>query len=62
MGKSKQKKTRTKAPHPYKRIMQDGDKDWNHPCNSCGELPTVYPTGLCGPCCFGEADTAGGNW
>lgn len=31
-------------------------------CEVCGELPTVENTGLCGPCCFGEASTAGGNW
>jgi len=42
--------------------LQDGDQDWTTKCQLCGELPTVHPTGLCGPCCFGEADTAGGNW
>jgi hypothetical protein len=32
-------------------------------CESC-EAKTVLEakTGLCGPCCFGEADTANGNW
>lgn len=42
--------------------MNDGDKDWATECENCGSLPTVHPTGLCGPCCFGEADTLGGNW
>jgi len=31
-------------------------------CMICGQNPTVGNTDLCGPCCFGEADTAGGNW
>lgn len=56
------RKKKTKAPNPYKRAVQDGDKDWETPCSNCGEVPTVVPTSLCGPCCFGEADTAGGNW
>lgn len=31
-------------------------------CLVCGAVPTVEETGLCGPCCFGEAETIGGNW
>lgn len=42
--------------------MKDGDKDWNTPCEVCGQKPTMHPTGLCGPCCTGEAETLGGNW
>ena len=42
--------------------LKDGDKDWNDKCINCGETPTVHPTNLCGPCCFGEAETFGGNW
>jgi len=42
--------------------LKDGDKDWNTGCQVCGQKPTVHPTQLCGPCCFGEAETAGGNW
>jgi hypothetical protein len=42
--------------------LKDGDKDWDTPCQICGAKPTVHPTELCGPCCFGEAATAGGNW
>lgn len=42
--------------------LKDGDKNYETPCQNCDELPTVHPTDLCGPCCFGEAATAGGNW
>lgn len=32
-------------------------------CASCGlETALVEEVGLCGPCCFGEAETAYGNW
>lgn len=37
-------------------------KNFDVPCANCGQKPTVGNTELCGPCCFGEADTAGGNW
>lgn len=36
--------------------------DWTRKCEVCGETPVVNQTGLCGPCTFGEAETAGGNW
>lgn len=36
--------------------------DWSHTCEVCGATPVVPSTGLCGPCTFGEAETAGGNW
>lgn len=42
--------------------MEDGDKDYATKCEVCEATPTVHPTGLCGPCCFGEADTINGNW
>lgn len=42
--------------------LKEGDADWSTPCQSCDEVPTVHPTRLCGPCCFGDAHTAGGNW
>jgi hypothetical protein len=45
-----------------KHSRKDGDKNWDEQCMNCGESPTVHPTGLCGPCCFGEAETYGGNW
>lgn len=31
-------------------------------CENCGSSPVVTVTGLCGPCTWGEADTAGGAW
>lgn len=37
-------------------------KNWDVKCLVCGATPTVQATELCGPCTFGEADTAGGNW
>ena len=36
--------------------------DWTRRCQVCSATPVVNATGLCGPCTFGEADTAGGNW
>lgn len=36
--------------------------DWSRTCELCGASPVVPATGMCGPCTFGEADTAGGNW
>jgi len=41
---------------------KEGDKDWDTECEVCEGKPTVHPTGLCGPCCFGEAATINGNW
>lgn len=38
------------------------DHNYQVACSVCGAKPTVADTGLCGPCCFGEADTVGGNW
>lgn len=37
-------------------------EDWSRQCETCGGLPVVQATGLCGPCTFGESGTAGGNW
>lgn len=39
-----------------------GLQDWSRGCETCGAKPVVMATGLCGPCTFGEAETAGGNW
>ncbi len=41
---------------------EDTKPDWTGKCLLCGESPIVPLTGMCGPCTFGEADTAGGNW
>lgn len=37
-------------------------KDYRTQCLVCGATPTVHPLELCGPCCFGEAETINGNW
>lgn len=36
--------------------------DWSKKCEVCGNSPIVPMTGMCGPCTFGESETAGGNW
>lgn len=36
--------------------------DWNGKCINCDASPIVPLTDMCGPCTFGEAATAGGNW
>ena len=47
-------------------VLKENDKrmepDWDHECEVCGATPVVPLTGMCGPCTFGEADTAFGNW
>ncbi len=40
----------------------DMEPDWTRVCENCGASPVVPITGMCGPCSFGEASTAGGNW
>jgi hypothetical protein len=40
----------------------DLEPDWSGKCEVCGASPIIPATGLCGPCSFGEADTADGNW
>jgi hypothetical protein len=40
----------------------DVQPDWSKKCSTCGATPVVPITGLCGPCTFGDASTAGGNW
>ena len=53
----------------HERLMAERDaedeafeKDYSSVCEVCGANPVVRATGLCGPCTFGEADTADGNW
>lgn len=47
-------------------VLEDGDPrivpNWSKKCSVCGASPILPLTGLCGPCTFGEADTAEGNW
>ena len=42
--------------------IESSEPDWEGQCENCGQSPTHPLTGLCGPCTFGEAETAGGNW
>jgi hypothetical protein len=44
------------------RLPKNMRPDWTAMCENCGASPIVPETGLCGPCTFGEADTADGNW
>lgn len=44
-----------------KRAKEKG-KVWGK-CESCGQKTVlVKEVVLCGPCCFGEAETFNGNW
>jgi hypothetical protein len=45
---------------PMKPI--ETEPDYGHCCEVCGSSPVVPMTGMCGPCTFGEAGTAVGNW
>lgn len=45
-----------------KAVDKETEPDWNGKCENCGASPIVPCTGLCGPCTFGEAETANGNW
>lgn len=40
----------------------DATPDYQTECIVCGSVPTLPLTGMCGPCTFGEADTANGEW
>lgn len=42
--------------------LEDVRPDWTRTCFVCSATPIVPLTGMCGPCTFGEASTAGGNW
>ena len=54
----------TQQKEPIKKPKQKPDTkpDWGGKCEVCGASPIVPATGMCGPCTFGEAETAGGNW
>ncbi len=55
-----------KNPNPIEISRKATDSrtepDWTGKCENCDQSPVVTATGLCGPCTFGEAETAGGNW
>ncbi len=54
------KKKEPKAPKTSD--TKDGEANWQGKCCVCGQSPTVGGTDLCGPCCFGEAETVAGNF
>jgi len=62
MTKQKNKKRAREKRREATQPDSDTAPNWEGKCELCGDGPTVGDTGLCGPCCFGEADTAGGNW
>jgi hypothetical protein len=47
-----------------KMVDPDHKGEYNRPggCTVCGANPCLRATEMCGPCTFGEADTADGNW
>jgi hypothetical protein len=47
---------------PRRDDASDMEPDWEHECDVCGSVPTVPETGMCGPCTFGDASTADGDW
>lgn len=59
MAKGKKKRAGDSAPQQRE---PDTSPNWSGKCIVCGESPTVSCTEMCGPCTFGEAETAGGNW
>jgi len=50
------------APKSDAEIERDTEPDWKIKCSNCGAVPTLPITGMCGPCTFGEAETAEGDW
>ena len=54
----------TKRAKPVEEMTNEEafEKIWDAKCDLCGQSPVVAATGMCGPCTFGEAETAGGNW
>jgi CO dehydrogenase/acetyl-CoA synthase alpha subunit len=60
---SKHKHKRHPVPKQATPIkVEETRPDWTRKCENCGATPIVPVTGMCGPCTFGEAETAGGNW
>lgn len=58
MTETKSNVQRLKA---VRRVTED-TPDWSRTCESCGDTPVHPVSGMCGPCTFGEASTAGGDW
>jgi hypothetical protein len=53
---------RDKAAREEQKKKAEMEPDWSGECENCGASPIVPTTGMCGPCTFGDADTADGNW
>lgn len=56
------KRQEPEVPEGTELDAADVEPDWGSGCEVCGATPVIPVTGMCGPCTFGEADTAGGNW
>lgn len=53
---------KSSAANRKKEVASASSGQWGT-CDSCENEDVIVPeVGLCGPCCFGEAATAGGNW
>jgi hypothetical protein len=65
MAKKKKAKKRKKL-EVEKTVIERGDPrivpDYSRGCINCGDKPIVPMTRMCGPCTWGEASTANGNW
>ena len=57
MSKKKKSEKKSKPTHD-----PDTEPDWTGKCSVCGASPVVPATCMCGPCTWGEAETADGNW
>jgi len=53
---------RDKAARDKAKKDAELEPDWTGHCENCGASPILPATGMCGPCSFGDAETAGGNW
>jgi hypothetical protein len=65
MSRPRTKKAKQPAPGVTPTSPENDEKfrkNYDAKCINCDAKPTVGDTELCGPCCFGEAETANGNW
>lgn len=61
-AKMKRRAAQKAKPAPTVADSEDTKPDYSGKCENCGASPILPLTGMCGPCTFGEADTADGNW
>lgn len=62
MRKKKAKKVQLVATAQKRQRFPDTQPDYTRECIVCGATPVVGELDMCGPCTFGESDTADGNW